>query len=209
MAKKDDDGLTADFMRLMRAGDHDKAFKMIYLPAKKICRGSLRTLGIKLEEDMEDVFQQVMLELFTSAWARFNGDCSILTFVYNIAYKRGVDLLRRRRGPAASTGTGAPTGDGSRDAEDPMERVEDLEAIDAEVAICARRAAAELREQKPKWWEMLLSRTTEASSDEELAEAFGLSHGSFRNVLSQARKLLAELCRKHCGADDCTAVGGA
>lgn len=210
MAKnRGSDPLTSEFMRLMRAGDHNGAFSLIYAPANKICRGSLRTLGVKIEEEVQDVFHQVMLELFASAWARFNEECSILTFIYNIAYRRGIDGLRRGRGLAVPTGPAGSGGDGALDAEDPMDREADLNAIDVDLAICARRAASELRDQKPRWWEILLSRTAEAASDEELAETFGLSHGSFRNVLSQARKLLAELCKKHCGAADCTAVGGA
>ena len=200
--------LTAEFMSLMRAGKHNEAFDLIYSPAKRASRGALRTLGID-GEDVEDIFHQVLLELFASTWIRFKQECSILTLIYGMTYKRGVDLLRRRRGPGTPPGTPLPPGQTGQDADDPIEHIADPNTPDPDVALCAQAAAAELRERKPKWWEVLLARAMAAISDEELAEEFGMSHGALRTVLYEARKLLAELCRKHCGAPDCTALVGA
>jgi len=197
--------LTAEFMSLMREGRHNKAFDLIYFPANRASRGALRTLGFD-GADVEDISQQVLLELFVSTWTRFREECSILTLIYGMAYRRGVDLLRRRHGPESPPGKGQ-TGQSAdiEDAADPDTR----DPPDPNVALCARAAAAELQERNPKWWEILVARATQAKADEELAEEFGISHGAFRTALYEARKLLAELCHKHCGTSDCTAAVGA
>jgi len=195
-------------MSQMRAGSHNEAFDLIYPPAKRATRGALRTLGID-GEDVEDIFHQVMLELFASTWIRFKEECSILTLLYGMAYRRGVDLLRRRRGPGAQWGSNLPTGQTDQEADDPIDHITDRNTPHADVALCARAAAAELRERNPKWWEVLVARATVTGSDEELAEKFGMSHGAFRTALYEARKLLAELCVRHCGVPDCTASVGA
>jgi DNA-directed RNA polymerase specialized sigma24 family protein len=207
--KREPDRHTTEFMSLMRAGACNEAFSLIYKPAERASRGALRTLGVD-GDDAKEIFHQVLLELFASTWIRFKQECSILTLIYGMAYKRGVDLIVRRSHSAWTPPVSSlPARQADEAADDPIEHIPDLNAPDPDVALCARGAAAELRERKPKWWEVLLARATKASSDEELAEEFGMSHGAFRNLLYEARNLLVDLCRKHCGVPDCTAAAGA
>jgi DNA-directed RNA polymerase specialized sigma24 family protein len=93
--KREPDRHTTEFMSLMRAGACNEAFSLIYKPAERASRGALRTLGVD-GDDAKEIFHQVLLELFASTWIRFKQECSILTLIYGMAYKRGVDLIVRR-----------------------------------------------------------------------------------------------------------------
>lgn len=199
---------TQEFMRLMSTGetkDAADAIKLVFLPAKAICRAACRVSRISNEHDQEDVFQQTLLDLVRSAWKTFDGRCSLSTYIYGIATRRCADFYRKR-------GRGLPEAPASQDKADssseydPARDQVDERKASFEQRVCAQMAIQELERVDPRGARALRTYVEEELSHEELARLLGVTLASLGNLVSRLRRELRRLCEEHCGSSDCTAV---
>lgn len=190
-----------EFVRRMHAGDASVWDALAPL-IRRIVFGACHDLGVH-DSLKDDVAQDVALRVFTH-WQSYALQCSMGTWIYAIARNRCLDALRKRtvRGETASLGARS---DG-RDTAPP-----DLPAaVDYEQMLCVQQMLDALESQAParkgshRIIDVLRWCVENSPSTDELAAFLQTTPAAAKERKSSILKRLKELCRKFCGADDCS-----
>lgn len=174
-------------VRAARLDDEDAFAEIVDRYAPGMLRYAMRMVG------EQDLAADAVQEAFVSAWRNldsFEGRSTLKTWLYRLAHRRVVDLLRVRRAVPVDDEVLAHQGDhpGSvtlgwtAPSTDPLQAVLDRELLDA-----LRAALLELPEQQRATW---LLREIEGMGYQEIAETLGTTAASVRGNLHRARTTL-------------------
>ncbi len=186
--------ISQSFIDLMYSGDPHSAFNMINRRVSATCRAACHSAGVRNAEDQEDIAQRALIELFKTAWTKYDGTCSIFTYLYTIARRRALDLVRHRA---------RQLGDVS---EESSINPDEVDSANNEHRLCASKAMEEFEAEEPRYWEILSAWILSGESVESLAGSLGIKSGSLKNLITKIKRYLSELCLKHCGTADCSAL---
>lgn len=148
---------------------------------------------VATDEEAQDATQEVFVRAF-QGFARFDGRCSLRTWLFRIAHNYCVDLGRRRAGAAPEVRIDSSGADGSvwefaDQRWHPEDRVLSLEL--AEVV------EEGLRTMSEKLRSVLLLHDREELTYDEIAEAVGIPIGTVKSRLFLARAHLQGHIRKY------------
>lgn len=156
-------------------------------------QGRLFGLIVRMVRDRalaEDLTQETFIKAF-GALDSFDPRYKLQSWLFKIAHNTAIDHLRR-----SSLAT-VPLESGDPDAFDPVDFIEDLDAVDphqtAERSDLARDLERSLGILDPIYRELLVLRHIEGLSYGDIAEVTGLPMGTVKTRLHRGRKQLAEL----------------
>ncbi len=180
-----EDGAPADdLVRRVAAGERT-AFEAIYRDHAEMVFGLLTRL-VGPDREREDLLQETFIRLH-SALPRFRGDCSLRTFVFQIATRVAVDHLRRRRR------TPIALDDFELEAElDPRDTPAD-QAQRREEVVQALEVLARL---KPKHRVAFVLREVMDMSHEEVAQIVDAHPAAARMRVAAAKRAISKLGRR-------------
>jgi RNA polymerase sigma factor (sigma-70 family) len=160
--------------RRLAAGD-ERAFEECYRSLGPLVLSYLRRF---VAADAEDLLQVVFLELWRSR-ERLEPSQGVEGFVFTVARRRAIDLLRRRTPPAADAGAlqGLVGEDG------------DLLAERYAVACVVRRALGTLSESQRR---SLVLAYFEGRTQREIADHLGIPMGTVKARMARGMRRLAE-----------------
>ena len=84
-----------NWLRLLRSGDH-RAFAQFIDKYKETVFLCCRRLGLR-EDEVEDVASETFLAAYNGL-SRYSGRAELSTWLWSIAYRQGVNYLRKNRG---------------------------------------------------------------------------------------------------------------
>lgn len=195
------------FLRRMAAGD-PRVWDEMMPWVRKIVFGVCFRLRIA-ESYREDIAQDVVFRVF-ERWRDYAGQSQLGTWIYAIARNRCLDHLRAA---AQEGGMFVPDAPADEDGPSPSDGIGDPRQSDPLQRLCVEAVLNELDAQGTartgsmrmievlRWW------VEHSPTTEELATFLKTTAGAARERKSQILKHLRELCRKHCGDDEC-ALGG-
>lgn len=171
--------------RFLDRGDGED-FRRLVEPHLPMVRRLLHSLLGGQREDMEDAEQEVLLEL-SRGLSGFAFRSSLATFIYSVARRRAVDLLRaagRRRRLLERLQREAPSvAPGGQE-----ERAAEREAA-------RRRLLQAFRAVSPQHRQLVLLKDVEGFSIEEIAGLLALPVGTVKSRLHRVRLKLARQLR--------------
>lgn len=157
------------------------------------------------ESYREDIAQDVVFRVF-ERWRDYAGQSQLGTWIYAIARNRCLDHLRsaaKDEGilvpdcPLEEDGSTLSDNIGDPQQSNPLQRL-CVEAVLSELdGQGAARAGSMRMIEVLRWW------VEHSPTTEELAAFLKTSAGAARERKSQILKHLRELCRKHCGDEEC------
>jgi RNA polymerase sigma-70 factor (ECF subfamily) len=141
----------------------------------------------------EDAAQEVFVKAYR-AWESFRGDSSRATWLYRIAVRHCVDLLRYQQRLRRLFSTG-----GEQESEDPVDSAPEAEGHlpGFETSVESRIAAKEILSALSEGDRIVLSlREIEGLSYEEMARVLEISVEAVRSRLARARRALTRVWEK-------------
>jgi RNA polymerase sigma-70 factor (ECF subfamily) len=148
-------------------------------------------------EEASDITQDVFIRAFQS-FSRFDGRCSVRTWLFRIAYNLCVDRARKvNRTPDEISLQGSSEIDETFDVPDGRWQPDQL-AIDSEIASVIDAAIASMSE---KLRSVLLLHDKEDMAYEEIAEMVGVPVGTVKSRLFLARAHLQQHLRNYLHAE--------
>jgi RNA polymerase sigma factor (sigma-70 family) len=191
----------------MGADEQHRVFREIYPEARRRIKAACSRLKLFDGHKTDDVVQQAMLQMFTK-YGAYQGEGSVYTWLWSISKNLVMDLYgqeKRDRTPAR------PAVGDSRDDEElspgDEERMGDRLNLEREqclgAVIDALAAEPPARKGSVRTYD-LLDLVAQGWDNAELAIKLGCSVPAVAERKSQAIKKFSELCRRFCGAADCS-----
>lgn len=144
------------------------------------------------KSDREELCQDIFLKAYEKL-GEFNFQSKLSTWMATIAYRHGVNYLRKRKMKWA----GLPEGTEGWNFAEPVNMEQNLEDDDLEKIIL------ENLEQLPAQYKIVLSLYhLESMNYAEIGEATGMPEGTVKNYLFRARNLLKEKVKQYLGSEE-------
>jgi DNA-directed RNA polymerase specialized sigma24 family protein len=204
-----------EFVRRMGAGEaeRERVFRELLPELERRVRGVCWKQGLRSHESIDDALQMTVMAMLTH-WHAYRGDGSLWGWVSRIASNHAVDHHRESAklvsldglddeamqgdAPPASAGLRADIEQRTAFSADPLHRA-CVDRVMSELAAEPKARSGAVRTED------LLNFVALASPDTaELAGFLGTSESGAKERKRYALQKLSELCRTHCGTDDCS-----
>lgn len=144
------------------------------------------------KSDREELCQDIFLKAYEKL-SEFNFQSKLSTWIATIAYRQGVNHLRKRKMKWADL----PEGTEDWSFAEPVNMEQNLEDDDLEKIILQNL------EQLPAQYKIVLSLYhLESMNYAEIGEATGMPEGTVKNYLFRARNLLKEKVKQYLGSEE-------
>lgn len=192
-----------EFLDRMKQQD-PRVFTALMPELKRLTLGACHTLRIP-DEDRPDIVQDVAMRVFRK-WEQFQGRSKLSTWIYTIAYHRCLDALNRAAAQPPIVPIGPPPDDDDGGGWiDPI----DHSHSDPHQTRCVQAVLGELRQEPPprkksvRKIDLLTFWIEHSPTTEELAQFLDTTLAAAKERKRYVWEALRELCRKHCGNDEC------
>lgn len=196
-----------DFLRRMEARDA-RVFTELMPTIRRLTLGIARDMRVHADL-RDDLVQEVALKVFRN-WRQFQGRSQLSSWIYAVARNQCLDVVGAPDHVLGRAGIGTAVDAQGGDDDDavPPDMV-DRGASDLDQRRCVQAVLAELdREPDARAGSMrkidfLLHFVEHSPSSEELASFLKTTVAGAKERKRYLLAHLRDLCRKHCGADEC------